>query len=790
MGKRKNIIVGVVLFGTLILFGVYFSQYQSYRANGGEPQEVSFERSLAILNPTHGSSQFVGSQVFINTIAVSDNPILFTELWINGVLVSIQGGLQNESDTQSSIFTWLPDTAGTYVLSAKMIDSEQNQMYSNSVLVFVVSPDQEIAPEQVPAIEGEQAALNPAPVVFPLLDPGDIPPPPTPPADDLVPYGGSWTGSLSDWFNSLTVEFPPEAPGLTATVDGCDVNFIVVDNSNNEEGFMVFRQASKSDKWIKVATLSSHPNTGLNLFVYTDTVYPGGFSYYVTSFNSKGDAPSNLVVVNIDPKECVPEIVELPHVNIYLIDIFTDIAVDKWYCYGAIGENHWIRFPDVGFFPGGEDGVEINESIFKWVVDNYGEDALTEFEDLHLSCWGWAGDEFKKLGDIVFPDLDPENTGEFLFGEDGLSAKILIDFAKNVAPETFPIGDIDLSIFSVAIDLGDLVKPQSNQMPFIAAWISYDPEFCKNHLEPKAQNPLGVLFLCQPYPGFNVGPGGASPQPYLVWTMLNNTCAAGYEDECLPYDFWLKYVEQRQGELVFEIRDYFIRDGIPDNNAYQFWFIDEPYRTAWTVDLGEYTCDSTKNGIRYLQVILQLKSGWIGNIQGPKSNLVKMPCPNAIENTVFIEVEYESIVILDLSEEEDFMEIYGGYHANNTSSPISGTMNIEFATVALNKANSNFFKNFVMCQEISKIHGMCGGSQSYNDWYTNNNVLLISVSDGDAILLSSGTVNKADSEKVCFAQLGIESRTLEQWAATNNEEITLLQPGVCHINVILNAIKP
>ena len=107
----------------------------------------------------------------------------------------------------------------------------------------------------------------------------------------------AWNNSgESDFSNEATITTPaeqtiPNAPSnLAATVMGCyqiDLNW--QDNSDNEDGFKVFRLSGASTTYSEVADLPANSTFYSNLGLYADWVY----SYYIQAYNSAGSSTSN-----------------------------------------------------------------------------------------------------------------------------------------------------------------------------------------------------------------------------------------------------------------------------------------------------------------------------------------------------------------------------------------------------------------------------------------------------------------------------------------------------------------
>ena len=108
-----------------------------------------------------------------------------------------------------------------------------------------------------------------------------------------VTDSGGLTASDTVVVNIVNPNGAPAAPsGLTASVSGNSVALQWVDNSNNEQGFYVYRR-SKGGKgwslWTKVATVTAHS--------FTDGSVPSGnYQYYVTAYNGFGESAGSTSV--------------------------------------------------------------------------------------------------------------------------------------------------------------------------------------------------------------------------------------------------------------------------------------------------------------------------------------------------------------------------------------------------------------------------------------------------------------------------------------------------------------
>lgn len=106
---------------------------------------------------------------------------------------------------------------------------------------------------------------------------------------------------------SITISAIPAAPtDLAATVSGTTVTLAWTDNSNNEDGFHIYRKYTSPDgtytdpNWVLVTP----SGLAVNTTSYADTGLAAGatYHYYIAAFNSAGEsAPSNTVDITIPP---------------------------------------------------------------------------------------------------------------------------------------------------------------------------------------------------------------------------------------------------------------------------------------------------------------------------------------------------------------------------------------------------------------------------------------------------------------------------------------------------------
>lgn len=817
--KRSRLALGCLAIAFIaLLLGSAFALllFVGYRNAGGAAAAASAPPQVTISSPLAGDPLAVGAPIDVETLALGHEPFFSTELWINGVLASVDAGPSGGVTPFNSDFMWIPAQPGAYLLVARVVDAKQNVASSMSVLVFVL-PNEELTQAADPGDSPEAGDESAALVVFPSAEQaGQAAQPPAPPGPDASSGPSQpWEGSPVDWITSLTAQAAPNAPQVVATADGCSAVLSIHDLSNNEEGFRVYRQALNSPAWLEISQLSAQSQN--EWITYADSGVPGPLLYYVSAFNSQGESPGNISLANVATANCPPLEEANPMLTVELTGLIPKMNVEQAYCYQSLGGVHWTRWPALGFFTPGEAGFQLEGAFTEILLNDPQGQPVFETLDLRLECWGWIAGKLGLLGQFT-QTIDLENVHDLQVELDGLTAEIAVNVDNLNAlgfPGQIPFeGDLgDWNPFPTVdwLPPGSLKwpEPETARMPFIQAWVTYDPAFCTAHLEPEAQNILGSLLLCQPYPGFHPGPGGVNPQPYLVWSLLDNTCKAGFNEDCLPMSWWIAYAKAKGGAIGFIVIDYF------EVNDWVEWNVSNPLRTMWEVDPNSSPGELCPLEQRIFQVQM-VASGLPNypNFYGPKSNLVKIPCVEPLGDQVTIEVTFETLTLSGIDDDDtdttgcigpgscDDVEVYGTLRARSSS--MNAAQKIVFATNDCTNPEAIDFGGFTTGTCLRELSGvsyslsnmpMC--ASPCNDWGQGNNSLLIQVKDGDAIKLFSYLTDDdsaSDDDPVCVVPgLWTEPKTLLEWAATANETYNLTADHDntdCNLKVILNAVKP
>jgi hypothetical protein len=803
-GKKKVrsfFLILVAIAGVLMILAIATATYFFFRYRQAVSMPVDASQSQVVISQPVNMAQFpAGTPIQVEVNASGKQPFTSTELWINGMLEGVQAAPSGGLTSFSSGFSWIPPEGGNYSLLARAINRDNKTTVSAAVFVFVNPPEYGDLPDPD---EGKVS-----PVVLPASPAGSGSPQPPAPGD--VGPAGPWQGSPVDWLTDMTASFPPAAPELTLAVDGCDVRLNIHDLSDNEEGFAIYRQMTNSPDWVRMKALASHSGQG---WIETqDTGLSGGVTYYVTAFNSQGETSSNLALVNIDPQACPPPQPsrDLPVLSLKVQNLSIADGTANAYCYTSPGNNNWSRWPTLGFikpFEPEQDTALLGKPLLLADLGDQGVNPGPQSMELKLECWGWQGGKLLPLGSLV-QKIDLVNPQAIHLALTGLAFDILPDIRFGLMYETFKL-DASLHPWIAAykdpFDIENLgYVPESDQMPIVIAWQTYLTSECQSRVFEDSFKEV----ICYPMPGFNEGPGGINPQSYLVWSPSGSTCKGIATKECFNLAWWegftKKYPASYNPGVHFYVVTYaFWGDGGSGMQGTQV----ESWQQAWRVlpntpNSDEYQCIS---GYRFFSVIMEANSS-LGTFR-TTSPMVTVPCPKPLDS-VQIEVTFHSMDLQNIDDgtgNSDADNVYGQFTARvngqlgptllagwwGGAEPANMYMGSNGYIETLNDGWYNL-ANFQLCLQGP---GSCNYNLEANYFY-NNNKLVVTVKDGDALQLWSELYDYDETsadDPICNSNVWVGPRFLDQWATTLNEGYNLIQPegdATCNVLVILNAIGP
>ncbi|HTX93152.1 MAG TPA: hypothetical protein VMC09_18200 [Anaerolineales bacterium] len=778
--NSKFLIIGLSAAVLILLAGGFvLTRYLNYRKTSLAGMPNRPQPSIVITTPQNYGQESVRFPIPVAVSAHSYRPIKSLQLWVNGVQMGEEDIFPQNTLSFDTGFVWLPGGAGKYSLVARVIDQAGDTADSPLILVNVLAYTPPAGGTNTTAFDTGQA------LVMPAAPSGGGPVPPPAPGQSSGP-GKSGGPSFGDFLNDLTVKTPPTAPGLVASVQGCSVNLQLHDLSNNEDGFQIYRSTNGTPSWAKIASLNSQST--LDWLTYTDTLTGGTqASYYALAVNAAGQSESNLVSVDVDTTGCPAAPGGQKVLELTLKSFDTGGAADQSYCYRSLDDIHWERWPSTGFLPSGKSPLDPSKTGMAFDLTGVaGRPGLTKF-DLTLECWGWSGGVLKFLGKVHFSNPDLSNIGPLTASDGSLNI-------------SFNLGD------GGKVPFGYTLPPQDKNMPFIDAWLTYDPNVCKNHLAPSAQNDLGAFLFCSPYPGYSIGAKTANPQPYLVWFVLENTCPAGFGNSCATIADLENDAKKTGAQLYYLLHqedkltgDYY---GLPIG------------QTAYVYPMANCPGDFTAT----IQLDYVAPGDWATSVE---SNPVTIPCTQPLGDSVPINVTFQSITLSNVQDGDSgvqTVELYGDLIAQTTSGFTQhlslGNSDSSFRD-ANGCPNEDVFNSF----HTNGLGGLgCLGSYTngttslgsvemcltdipWSCWLTssntetpfamNNNTIKVPVSDGDAIQVSADVWDydsASADDLVCSSQGATVARSFFAWSNLTTTDTVLLKSndfgsGACTITV-------
>jgi hypothetical protein len=333
--------------------------------------------------PLNGAKLPLNEAVSVYAEAMGPSAVHDLELWVDGAFSPTKmDSSPADRSPLTAVWKWMPAEEGVHRLIVRAIGPDGAAVNSNVVRVSIL-PREQIAELQVPTLSPDQipptteVTGGEAPA-FPLPEAGSgggepPPPPPSPPPQPQDPAPG-----------------PAGTPSLQGTINGCDANLLIQDNSDDEDGFYLYRFDPTSTGFKNVATLDKHPGQGA--FAYIDPgLEVGAHTYYVTSYKGGVESASNLVNLNVPQGQCQAPLA----FGLQDAMLTTTKSVDKVYCYLSVNGGPWERIPpgDNSFIYPSAGGFDLSDYL-----DNLISPPPAGGVTLELECWGWSGNTLVYLG--------------------------------------------------------------------------------------------------------------------------------------------------------------------------------------------------------------------------------------------------------------------------------------------------------------------------------------------------------------------------------------------------------
>jgi hypothetical protein len=247
------------------------------------------------------------------------------------------------------------------------------------------------------------------------------------------------------------------------------------------------------------------------------------------------------------------------------------------------------------------------------------------------------------LGSLGYEGLEPRvNDNQIIPGE-GISAEVALVTSSLLGLEDlYPIKTKNKQIGEVQLNFDQLkmlkaLSATSLEVPRVYLSLTIDPEICGKHLPPDAQNFLGQLLYCFPYPEHDPNLGETTPQPYLVWDFdfFEPTCVGGVGEQCKSYRELLGLAEETDGQVGFDVQS--ISGGVINT-----WKVTEPDLTMFVAPTLKCLGDSQfsvrmwyRQGTEGSEqnTYQNLETGKFEDIvfYGPYSNAVNTPCDSSVD---------------------------------------------------------------------------------------------------------------------------------------------------------------
>ncbi|KAA3643271.1 MAG: hypothetical protein DWQ07_22405 [Chloroflexi bacterium] len=816
-------VAGSLVLVLLLVGGVYiFFNYTQYAQQAGQLPPVSDLSQVSISSPTNREVIPLEAGAQISGIATGPAPFSSVELWVNGDLTGVYAS-QAQTTPLPVYFLWYPQEEGTFALNLRATNASGEISVSPTVLVQVQEQSDQ------PPSQPEEGAIPTGGADTPVDKPVSVPaaggyvPPTGPQADEQVGEAENWNTSLAEWASQGNTDQIPAAPEIVVSALTCGANLSIHDLSENEQGFKVYRYLPAVQSWIAVATLDGQSQ---NAWIsYDDSPIAGGVQYYVAAFNAAGSASSNIATINIEDEDCDTQLSDTPHLQIQYGQLIVAEDVQQAYCYRSFDGEDWHRWPLTGFFPEGEGGFDLSDHMTDIPLVTIDGEEIQSAVELHLNCWGWQGSEVMELGSLMLPDLEGQQ-GVMQVNEGLLTLMADVSLLDSMEFMPMNLGDGTLFPYWPEADVGGILGDIIELKPYMFTshpYVTYDPDDCMAHLMPSAQNTVGKLLFCFPYPGFDAGVNGANPQPYLVWDYGVNNSGA------FAYDFLLEHAAQNNATVGFIIYD---------NSASALLEWEITTANLFNFVIPPNGCVSGRSF--FVQIYYERQDGY--RIKGPVSSDATINCPVPYQGPspsgkVVLEVTWETLDVMYVDDGEsqhpNDVEVYGYFNVihPNSSGAVNNFLNIgtwnqqgldcpdeaftfgsldTFGTGNLYNCPQRFqgtthgreglvesIAEIGLCRSI--YHHSCWSYSlqsgfGYPGWHENNNSVKVEVGNYEPLFFTVELWDYDDgsaNDLVCINAAYLPGRSTLEWA--NTDEMLIL-PGTyasdesCQVTLTVDAI--
>jgi hypothetical protein len=373
-------------------------------------------------HPLDGASYPSDSQIGVEIRAVTGQPLASLQLWADGQLVETANPTGGNASQLVQDWVWTPGTPGSHTLVARALDEQGMIGTSNVVTLNIGQPatadllvkakagdtlasiaqangvSAEDVQAENPSLDPGAPLSNDQPVYLPIGAPNG--PPQHQPAPPPAPVGGGGGGSTPGpnpilfWLRShLTAPgepaSAPAAPAVDATVAGCTASLVVSDGAKDAVGLFVYRSDGQSKAFKRVGTLAPGAKQR-----FDDPGLDGPADYYVSSFNSAGETPSDIVHADVSSSDCAQPAPSGIYLKSGLLHLPQPMAVA--YVYLSVNGGPWFRVPsDPHAFM--RPSVSGDYSIGKYLPAGLDPGG---WKTLSGHVWGWQGGQLVHVGNF------------------------------------------------------------------------------------------------------------------------------------------------------------------------------------------------------------------------------------------------------------------------------------------------------------------------------------------------------------------------------------------------------
>lgn len=374
-----------------------------------EPQsEVNTSRNqliVSITSPIDNEAYPISAGLSIRGEALSDSGIDRMELWSDGLLYETFYSPERGLKMLTHSWVWSPKLIGGHTLLVRAYDEQNRSGISNVVhikgiqdpgMVLITRAGEketlsdmaqryDVSPDLLSKVNGDihptEILVSGTEVFIPMAEMT---------LTSSPPAGGKSFLKLSSWLKNFKSGLilghgAVLAPSLSLIGGNCAAELKIGDQSEDEQGFNIYRLDPGDISFKKIATLPA--NQGNTVQTYQDVNLYGAYQYYVEVFNGSAFALSDLASISVIDADCVGTQVKIDSLA------FIPVSVEEYYLYIMVNGGDWRRFPADEFtYLKRSDNLDFNQIVPKLVPGMVGKITLKG------EVWGLLGETATLLG--------------------------------------------------------------------------------------------------------------------------------------------------------------------------------------------------------------------------------------------------------------------------------------------------------------------------------------------------------------------------------------------------------